>query len=173
MRSRRTRTATRNPARPALGQTETQLSKAIRDAVSVLPWVACERYNAGVARVGGRTVRMASRGHSDIGLDVTMRIGSAQLESLGWEAVPARSVYLEVKLPGECVTVPSRCLNMADPDELKRFAQYLWLDERRRCGSYCAVVHSVEAARFHVEQARAGLASPGPEQWESRGDEVH
>lgn len=105
---------------------ETELSLAIRKALSVFPGVKLERQQAGTAR-GGKT-RLASSGAADI-------IGCVRMpRSQLWRREIGRFFSLEVKAP-DGKTSPARAVK-----------QGTWGAEIRACGGFYAKVDSVQKA---------------------------
>lgn len=146
---------------------ESPISRAIGkwlDHQQALNQLTHDRYNSGVGARGGRYLQMAQSGTSDRIIRVPLHPSI-----VGKRTLP-RPVMCEVKDEGKAVLLPSRCVDWRDEKMRKKYAQYLWLERQRGVGAYCCVVHSVAATKYHIERAKMGVVSPGPEQWAQKTD---
>lgn len=127
----------RAPNRPALKGSETQLVKAIRQALSLERDLVLYRNNTGVLRdKTGRPVRYG------------LEVGSADLVGIlrcqirdSRPNVVGRFIALEAK---------------RDMSSEESEAQLAWTARVREMGGFCCTVRSVEEARAAIKRARAG-----------------
>ncbi len=119
---------------------ETKLTRAIIDALNLLPGVWCMRVNSGQGKRGGRYIKLAPKGTADIVgcCDGHGRrtVGGLRIQM----ASRGRFFGLEVKLPGE---------DLSDD-------QREWAATITTIGGYVATVRSVAEALKAIEEARYG-----------------
>lgn len=132
----RRRTTQPTMSRKSRQKPETALVKSAIDLCRAYG-ARVERYNAGLIKAPGGVIRLASNGHSDIG-------GTLQ---------GGRSIYLEIKVPGNKPSVTQ----VAFLEDMRRAgAVAFWADNMRIVESVLLILRSNPGVIFSIEGIISG-----------------